>query len=118
MGTLAKTRTITVMGNILSKDVTRVTLNNVEATVSPVNGTFSLKDVNLSGNIFDIVYKAYDSNNTLLQTGVITVYTDKNTTGASTALVPETFPASSKSFQITFPGSNPYSTTESLVKVQ
>jgi hypothetical protein len=62
------------MGNLLSKDVKRVTINNIDATVSPVNETFVLQDIVLTSEIFDIVYKAYDSNNSLLQSDVLTIF--------------------------------------------
>lgn len=117
-GILSKTNTITVMGNLLSKDVKRVTINNVDATVSPVNETFVLQDIVLTREIFDIVYKAYDSNNSLLQSDVLTIFWPKWTSQTSTSLVPETFPVSAKDFKITFPAENPYSTTESFIKVQ
>jgi hypothetical protein len=65
------------MGNLLSKDVKRVTINNVDATVSPVNETFVLQDIVITGEIFDIVYKAYDANNSLLQSDVLTIFGPK-----------------------------------------
>lgn len=117
-GILSKTNTVTVMGNLLSKDVKRVTINNVDATVSPVNETFVIQDIVLTSEIFDIVYKAYDSNNSLLQSDVLTIFWPKWASQTSTSLVPETFPVSAKDFKITFPTENPYSTTESFIKVQ
>jgi hypothetical protein len=56
------------MGNILSPDVKRVTINNVEAVVSPVNETFVLQNISITREIFDIVYKAYGSDGSILQT--------------------------------------------------
>ena len=65
------------MGKLLSTEVKRVTINNVDATVSPVNETFVLQDITITGEIFDIVYKAYDSNNSLLESNVLTVFGPK-----------------------------------------
>jgi hypothetical protein len=74
---MTKEKTIAVMGNILSKEVKRVTINNIEATVSPVNATFVLQGIPVTGEVFDIVYKAYDANNTVLQVGVMSVFGTK-----------------------------------------
>jgi hypothetical protein len=118
VNTMTKETTITVMGNILSKDVKRVTINNADAVVSPVNATFVLQGVPVTGEVFDIVYKAYDAGNTLLQVGVLSVYGSKGAAEANGKLVPETFPVSAKDFKITSPTTNPYSTTERFIKVQ
>ena len=118
-GILSKSNTITVMGKLLSTEVKRVTINNVDATVSPVNETFVLQDITITGEIFDIVYKAYDSNNSLLESNVLTVFGPKWVSAQATSpLVPETFPVSAKDFKITYPAGNPYSTTETFIKVQ
>lgn len=118
-GILSKSTTITVMGNLLSKEVKRVTINNVDAIVSPVNETFVLQDIDITGEIFDIVYKAYDSNNSLLESSVLSIFGPKwVATQNSSPLIPETFPVSAKDFKITYPVGNPYSTTEWFIKVQ
>jgi hypothetical protein len=118
INTMTRDATIAVMGNILSKEVKRVTINNVDATVSPVNGTFVLQSVPVTGEVFDIVYKAYDANNTVLQVGVMSVFGSKSAAEANGKLIPETFPVSAKDFRITAPTANPYSTTEGFIKVQ
>lgn len=118
-GILSKTNTIVVMGDLLSREVKRVTINNVDAVVSPVNETFVLQDISVTSEIFDIVYKAYDTNNTLLQSGVLTIFGPKwSSTTSSSPLVPETFPVSGADFKITYPTTNPYSTTTGFIKVQ
>ena len=106
------------MGNLLSKDVKKVTINNIEATVSPVNESFVAQDIIVTSEVFDIVYKAYDANNTLLQVGVMSVFGSKNILDANSSLIPETFPVSAKDFKITSPSGNPYSTTDRFIKVQ
>lgn len=115
---LSKANTVSVMGNILSPDVKRVTINNVEAVVSPVNETFVLQNISITREIFDIVYKAYGSDGSILQTWVLTIFWDKNTVNTNSSLVPETFPIWTKEFKITFPTENPYSTIERFIKVQ
>jgi hypothetical protein len=118
VNTMTKSPSITVMGNILSKEVKKVTINNTDAIVSPVNGTFVLQSVPVTSEVFDIVYKAYDSNNTVLQVGVMSVFGTKSAAEANGKLIPETFPVSAKDFKITSPATNPYSTTERFIKVQ
>jgi hypothetical protein len=108
---------ITVMGDILSKEVTRVTINDRDASVSPVNESFVLQDIELNQEVFNIVYKAYSKDNRLLEKGVISVYGSK-WMDANQKLVPENFPLSNKDFQIFAPKENPYKTTETGVKVQ
>lgn len=97
--------------------VKRVTFNDTDASVSRVNETFVMNDFPVKEDINNIVYKVYDDNNTLLQRGVLIVYGPKNTNKTAT-LVPENYPISSKDFVITSPTRNPYTTTESYVRVQ
>lgn len=117
INTTIKSSPITLMGNLLSKEVKRVTINNKDAVVSPVEETFVYQGLDVSGDIIDIVYKAYDASNTLLESWVYTLYGSKSI-AKSSELIPETFPLSSKDFVITSPAQNPYKTTETFVKVQ
>jgi hypothetical protein len=65
-GSSIESSKITVMGDILSKDIKRITINDRDASVSPVNESFVLQDVDVDGEIFNIVYKAYNSENQIL----------------------------------------------------
>jgi hypothetical protein len=65
-GSAIESSKITVMGDILSKDIKRITINDRDASVSPVNESFVLQDVDVDGEIFNIVYKAYNSENQIL----------------------------------------------------
>lgn len=65
--TLIKTSSLTIMGNLLSKDVKKVTINNKDATISPVNETFVFQNFEVTSDVVDIVYKAFDASNTLLE---------------------------------------------------
>lgn len=111
-------KTITIMGNLLSKEVKRVTINNKEASLSFVNGTFVYQNFEVNSDIIDIVYKAYDTSNNLLESWVFTVYGSKNWKNTAGQLIPETFPISSKDVKIISPAENPYTTTESVVRVE
>lgn len=117
-GTIAKTTTITVMGKILSKEVKRVTINDKDTSVSPVNESFILQNILVDKDILNLVFKAYDSNNSLLEKWVIVVFATKWAKDTQGRLVSNNFPISNKDFKITFPGENPYKTTDSVVKVQ
>jgi hypothetical protein len=68
----------------------------------------------------NLVYKAYDGQNTLLERGVVTVYGTKSAKvkNPTPKLEPTNSPVSSKDFGLVFPGENPYKTTDTLVKVQ
>lgn len=109
---------IIIRWSINSKEVHRVTLNNQEASISPVNKSFSLENFNLLNNINDIVYKAYNIDGKQIETWVITVYLWKQALQNDSKLVPNSSPISSKDFRILSPWSNPFVTTDRLVKVQ
>lgn len=97
----------------------RVTFNDKDASVSPVNSTFVFPDFEITGEVNNVVYKVYDPSNTLLEKGVITIYGSKQALqNSTTRLVPDNSPISSKDFKIISPGTNPYKTTETFVKVQ
>ena len=116
-GLNTKGTTVTIMGNILNNEVRKVTFNDIDASVSPVNENFILQDFKLQWEINNIVYKVYDSNTTLLEKWVLIVYGPK-ATATSNTLVPQNYPISSKDFVITSPKTNPFATTESYVRVQ
>ncbi|MBP9779177.1 hypothetical protein KBD33_00970 [Candidatus Gracilibacteria bacterium] len=118
-GTLIKNNNFAVMGNILSPEVKKVTINDITATISPVNETFVLQNITLSSEIINLVYKAYGENDKLLERGVISIYGAKSAIQeGSEKLVPNNFQVSNKDFPITFPTENPYKTTDSLVRVR
>lgn len=59
-GALITKSSITVRGNTNSKDIKRVTLNDIDTSVSPVNNTFTFLDFPIIAEINNIVYKAYN----------------------------------------------------------
>jgi hypothetical protein len=118
-GTLIKNSSFAVMGNVLSKEVKKVTINDVTATLSPVNQTFVLQNIAVNNDIMNIVYKTYWEDDRLLERGVISVFWTKSAINEwSLKLVPDNSPVSNKDFPITFPVDNPYKTTDSLVRVE
>lgn len=117
-GSTVKTNSMNIMGTLLNTEVTRVTINDVDSAVSPVNQTFVLQDFKLTNEINNIVYKVYDVNNTRLEMGVLVVYGPKNGTSTQTTIIPQNYPVSDKDFPITSPNKNPYATTDNYVRVQ
>ena len=63
-GSLATKATIAVRGSISSPDIVRVTLNDLDTVVSPVNNTFTFTEFPLTAEINNIVYKAYTKDGT------------------------------------------------------
>lgn len=116
-GANVKTPTINITGTIVHPDVARVTINDIDTIVSPVNQTFALSDFKISAEINNIVYKVYDANGVRLDMGVLVVHAPKNIS-AQTTIIPQNFPISDKDFIITSPGKNPFATTDSYVRVQ
>lgn len=107
-----------IRGTINSKDIKRVTINNQETIVSPVNKTFIIENFPISFKMNDLVYKAYNTDGKQVESGVITVYWSKQSTQSGAKLIPNTSPISSKDFRIISPASNPFITTDSFIKVQ
>lgn len=110
------TPTIDVVGKILSKDVARITINDVDAILSPVDESFGLKGISMNSDIMNIVYKAYSKDSTILERGVLTLY-PKNRQSGTDKLMPNNFPINDKDYRITNPTENPYKTTDSNVTV-
>ena len=116
-GATVKTNTVAVMGTLITPEVARVTINDIDTVVSPVNQTFSLQELKLTGEINNLVYKVFDANGIRLDMGVLVVYGPKDVS-AQTTIIPQNFPLSDKDFVITSPAKNPFATTESYVRVQ
>ena len=116
--TLINASTVIVSGDIYSENVKRVTINDIDAVVSPVNKTFTLAEFPIDKDIINIVYKSYDEKGNLLEKWVTTVFWSKSAQLGNNKLVPDNFPLENKDFKIAFPTENPYKTTESNVKVQ
>lgn len=115
-GSIVSTDLVNIEGKVLSKDVKRVVVNEKDATLSPVNESFSIKWFPITSNMTDIVYRAYDAWGNVLERSLITVYNKSKTSGTD-KLVPTTFPNWDKEFRIISPLENPYKTTDSSVTV-
>ena len=107
-----------IEGNILDPLVTRVTINDRDAAVSPVDKTFVYKDFTVSADVTNIVYKAFDAQKNILEKSAITVYVDRSKISQNTKPSVTTYPISDANFRIMAPSENPYKTTEDVVQIQ
>ncbi len=91
-----ETATLTINGTITSSEVSSLTLNNRQVSISQAEKTFSLENFPLTSSINDIVLKVYDNNKNILQKKVYTVYTSRTSSpstvndGSSTTVNTET----------------------------
>lgn len=115
---IANKPSITINWVINSKDIKRVTINDQDATVSPVNNTFVFMDFPITAETNNIVYKVYNSEGKQIEKWVITIFGSKQAMQSANKLISNNSPISSKDFQITYPTSNPFVTTDRLIKVQ
>ncbi len=108
--------TIDIFGKILSNEVKRVTLNDIDAIVSPVDESFTLKWIQITNDIMNIVYKAYSKDAILLERWVLTLY-PKNRQWWVDKLTPNNFPINDKDYRVLSPSENPFITTDTSVTV-
>jgi hypothetical protein len=59
-GSIASKPSIAIKGTINIKDIKKITFNEIDAILSPVEGTFSFKDFPITAEINNIVYKVYN----------------------------------------------------------
>ncbi len=109
---------IAIRWNIESKDIKKITLNDKEATISPVNSTFSYLDFPITAEVNNIVYKVYNTDGKEIHKWVITVYWSKEAIQNTNKLITNNSPISSKDFSIISPATNPFFTTDRFMKVQ
>ena len=98
----------------------KVTINDKESLLDKDQKNFTFKNFTLSSETNNLVYKAYDSDGAILAKGLLTVYTSKKAGTDSAAKKPTvtTYPISDKDFRIISPTSNPYKTTDNLIKIE
>jgi hypothetical protein len=107
---------IVVEGKSLSPQVKKIVIDDQSLTLAQSPGTFRSAPIALTTSTIDIVYRAYDATNNLLERWVLTLYSDEKKTGTE-KLIPKTFPTSDKDFRVISPNENPYKTTLSAVTV-
>lgn len=58
---------IELSGKLIGKNVKKVTVNGIEASLSQVDESFKIKDFAISSDTTDLVYKAYDPSGNMLE---------------------------------------------------
>lgn len=109
---------IQVRWNINAKDIKRITLNDKDTVISPVNNTFTFTDFPITSEVNNIVYKVYNNDGKQITKWVITVFGSKEAIQSANKLISNNSPISSKDFRIINPTSNPFVTTDRFMKVQ
>ena len=64
---MVTTDTIDISGRTLSREVRRITVNQKDASISPVNETFIVKSFPIINDMTDLVYRAYDAGGNILE---------------------------------------------------
>lgn len=115
---------IEISWNILDDRVNTININWINAEINSQNKTFLIKDINVSNKVNDIVYKIYDSNSSLINKWILTLYNSKwnttwSTTNSSWLAKVENYPiTTSPLYQIITPKQNPYTTLENVVRIE
>ena len=115
---LSNKPTVSINGTINTKDIKRITFNDKDAIISPVEGTFRFTDFPITQEINNVVYKVYSIEWKEIQKWVITIFGSKQMIQTNNKLIANNSPISSKDFQIINPDSNPFVTTDRNIKVQ
>lgn len=115
-GSIVTGWSIVVEGKSLSPQVKKIVIDDQSLTLAQSPGTFRSAPITLTTSTIDIVYRAYDATNNLLERWVLTLYSDEKKSGTE-KLIPKTFPTSDKDFRVISPNENPYKTTLSAVTV-
>jgi hypothetical protein len=115
-GSIVPGWSLKVEWKILSPLVSKVMINEREASINKSDSSFSLIAIPMNSDTLDIVYKAYDASSNLLERWVLTLYSKEKKQGTD-KLIPTTFPAWDKLYRITSPLENPFKTTTSSVTV-
>jgi hypothetical protein len=117
-GSISTKSALSIRWTINSKEIKRITLNDQEALISPVNSTFTFTNFPITSEVNNIVYKAYTADGTQLVKWVITVFWSKEAIQSTNKLLSNNSPISSKDFRIISPTNNPFVTTDRFIKVQ
>ena len=117
-GSISNKPTVTIQGTIHSTDIKKITFNEQDAIVSPVEWTFTFKDFPITAEVNNIVYKAYGTDGRLIQKGVITIFGSKQALQWVNKLISNSSPLSSTDFPIKSPEWNPFVTTNKNITVQ
>lgn len=115
-GAVLSWSTVIVEGKTLSQSVKKIVINDQTVPVNETSKSFRSSPITINNPTIDIVYKAFDAWNNLLERWVLSLFSWQKQTGTD-KLIPKTFPTSDKDFRITSPSENPYKTNLTAVTV-
>ncbi len=115
-GSVISWSTVSVEGKILSQSVKKIVIDDQTVALNETSKSFRSSPIAVNSSTIDIVYKAFDAWNNLLERWVLSLYSWEKQTGTE-KLIPKTFPTSDKDFRITSPTENPYKTNLTAVTV-
>jgi len=117
-GSISNKPLVTIQWKINNTEIKKITFNEQDAVLSPVEWTFTFKDFPITAEVNNIVYKVYSNDGKLLQKGVITIFGSKQALQWINKLVSNSSPLSSTDFPIKSPEWNPFVTTSKNITVQ
>jgi len=112
---------VDIEGKVVDSSIVKITFNDKPASIDTEAKTFMFKNFALGDSVNNVVYKAYDSEDILLDKGVMTLYSTKKskTEAAKQKATVTTYPISSeKDFVIVAPTANPYKTSDDLIRIE
>lgn len=112
-----QTNTINVEWKILDDNISKIVFWWIEADIYSESNTFIIKNFELKNKENDIVYKVYNEYDDVIKKEILTLYTTKWSTEVISDLSVENYSLDSSIFKFTSPKSNPYTTTEELVRI-
>lgn len=119
------TPTTDVSGELLKDGIAKISFNWVFATINLVAKSYELTGLAIPLRENDVIYKAYDAGDNILERGLYTVYYTEwaispETTTATTPTETEEFPVtdSNGTFAFTAPTFNPYTSNENFITIR
>ncbi|MDD3302737.1 MAG: hypothetical protein PHN31_04210 [Candidatus Gracilibacteria bacterium] len=123
---------VNISGKYFNDFVASIGCNGLKAKVDPDTKTFSLGSITLTKKENDLVFKLYDSGDTVIGKVVYTLYyngaitqntdttTSNNTTTSTTSgeYGIKNYPIDTSEFKFTAPGVSPYTTSETFVTIR
>lgn len=115
--------TLDISWELIDENVTKITFNNIGASINLVWKSFELKGFSISLRENDIVYKVYDTAGNVLERGVFTVYYEQGAESSSSLTSDSDttdFPVtdSDPQFSFTAPTPNPYTSNEDFITIR
>jgi hypothetical protein len=111
---------LTISWNFVDEEITKITLNGVEAAINKKAKTFQFKNVSVANSENDLVFKVYDDANDVLSRFVYTVFYDWAVVSNKTSKFNvQTFDVDWSKFTFTSPSSkSTYSTYEEFLTIR